>query len=403
MSPVVDDLLVLETQQPTIDATLRRAWWAVVARFLIHGLAVSTWVSRIPSVKAALHLGDGAFGFSLFGSAVGSMLGIPVCGYLVTRYGSRRACIWTSIGLCVALVLPAFAWNASSLFAALFIFGSMLGANDVAMNSQAVSVERLLGSPTMSRFHAMFSIGGIAGAAGGGWLAAHGVPVREHLAVMSAVFVAFSIATAPMIMEARSEAKAHVARLRFRQMPVALLALCAIGFCIFLSEGAMADWTAIYLRQVLNAGPGLAAAGYAVFSAAMAVFRLSGDAITVRLGFAWTIRGGALLAALGLTSALLARDPHWALPGFVLVGAGFSSIIPLVFAAGGRIPSVSEGAGVAAVSGLGYLGFLVGPTAIGFLSELTTLRIGLALVVLLSLLAAALVSVADVNSSSSRR
>jgi MFS family permease len=211
------------------------------------------------------------------------------------------------------------------------------------------------------------------------------------------VFVIFALLTAPLIPELRSVSSGErpSARLRLRQMPVALLALCAIGFCIFLSEGAMADWTAVYLRQILNAGPGLAAAGYAVFSAAMAVFRLCGDAITVRLGFAWTIRAGALLAAFGLSSALLAQNPYWALPGFALVGAGFSSIIPLVFAGGGRIKSVGEGAGVAAVSGIGYLGFLVGPTAIGFLSELTSLRVGLSLLVVLSLLAAGLVSTAE--------
>src|SRR5580704_3241842 len=161
MSPVLE----YRDTAPEVAASagLARAWWAVAARFLIHGLAVSTWVSRIPSVKAGLHLGDGVFGFSLFGSAVGSVIGIPVCGWCVTRYGSRRACIWTSIGLCLALILPAFAVNATTLFAALFVFGAMLGANDVAMNSQAVTVEKLLGSPTMSRFHAMFSLGGIAG------------------------------------------------------------------------------------------------------------------------------------------------------------------------------------------------------------------------------------------------
>jgi MFS family permease len=371
-----------------------RAWWAVIARFLIHGLAVSTWVSRIPSVKAGLHLGDGIFGFSLFGSAVGSVIGIPLCGWFVTRYGSKRACTWTSIGLCLALILPAFATNAATLFAALFIFGGMLGANDVAMNSQAVFVERLLGSPTMSRFHAMFSIGGIAGAAAGGWLASHAMPVKAHFLAMAALFVVFSWSTASLMIEAPAEPTARSSRLRLRQMPVALLALCAIGFCIFLSEGAMADWTAIYLRQILNSGPGQAAAGYAVFSAAMAIFRLCGDAITLRLGSAWTIRGGALLAACGLTEALLVHGPYQALPGFALAGAGFSSIIPLVFAAGGRVKSVSEGAGVAAVSGLGYLGFLFGPTAIGFLSELTSLRIALFFVVALSLLAASLVSIA---------
>ena len=129
----------------------------------------------------------------------------------------------------------------------------------------------------------------------------------------------------------------------------------------------------------------------------MAVFRLFGDAITVRLGTAWTIRAGGILAACGLASALLVQSPYWALPGFALAGAGFSSIIPLVFAAGGRIKGMSEGAGVATVSGIGYMGFLVGPTAIGFVSQVTNLRAGLFVIVFLSALAAALVSVAAKN------
>jgi len=390
-----------ETSSPGVmppDAVphnLRRAWWAVAARFLLHGFAVSTWVSRIPSVKTGLHLGDGVFGFSLFGTAVGSVVGIPLSGWLVSRYGSKRASTWTNAGICLALMLPAFAVNAATLFAALFAFGFMMGADDVAMNSQAVMVERLTGSPTMSRFHAMFSLGGIVGASAGGWIASHAVGVVPHFVVASALFVSMSLGAAPLMLDVRAAATASASRLRFRQMPVALIALCAIGFCIFLSEGAMADWTAVYLRQILHAGPGVAAAGYAVFSAAMAIFRFCGDAITVKLGFAWTIRAGALLAACGLSLALLVDSPYWALPGFALVGAGFSSIIPLVFAAGGRIKSIGEGAGVATVSGLGYLGFLLGPTAIGFISELSSLRGGLALIVLLSLLAAGLVGFAQ--------
>ena len=180
-------------------------------------------------------------------------------------------------------------------------------------------------------------------------------------------------------------------------LPATLLVLSAIAFCIFLSEGAIADWTAVYLRQVLGATAGVAAAGYAAFSASMAVFRLSGDAIAARLGPAWTIRGGGLLAAFGLGWALLVHSPGLALPGFALAGAGFSSIIPLVFAAGGRVRNFGEGAGVATVSGLGYLGFLVGPPTIGFLSELTSLRIGLLLVVALSVLAAVLVRWTEMN------
>src|SRR5204862_1256597 len=135
--------------------------------------------------------------------------------------------------------------------------------------------------------------------------------------------------------------------------------------------------------------------GYAAFSAAMAIFRLTGDAITLRIGRAATIRGGGLLAAGGLCLALLVQSPYLALVGFFAAGAGFSSIIPLVFAAGGRIPQVSEGAGVATVSGLGYLGFLAGPPAIGLISEVSSLRFGLFLLVILSATAAMLVSVVE--------
>ena len=140
-----------------------------------------------------------------------------------------------------------------------------------------------------------------------------------------------------------------------------LLTLTVIGFCMFLSEGAMADWTAVYLKQVLIAGPGVAAAGYAVFSAGMAVFRLLGDAITARLGPVRTVRAGALVAAAGLALALAAQSPGWALPGFALTGAGFSVIVPLVFGAGGHLRSIPRGAGIAIVSGSGYIGFLFWP------------------------------------------
>jgi MFS family permease len=377
------------------ETDLRRGWWAVIARFLIHGLAVATWVSRIPSIKSSLHLGDGIFGVALLGTAIGSIVGIPVCGYVVTRYGSRRAATWTSSGLCIALVLPAFAFNAVTLFAALFIFGFMAGSNDVAMNSQGVAVERLLGKATMSRFHAMFSIGGIGGAAIGGLIASHGIAVKVHFSIAAAVILAFAIATAPYLMETRPDTVTPSMRPRLRHIPAALFILSAIGFCILISEGAIADWTAIYLKQVLNAGPGLAAAGYAVFSATMAVFRLLGDAISTKLGPAWTIRAGAAIAAFGLASSLLVHSPYAALPGFALAGVGYSSIIPLVFAAGGKIRNIGEGAGVATVSGLGYIGFLVGPPVIGFISQLTSLRIGLAFIVVLSALASFLVSVVE--------
>jgi MFS family permease len=376
---------------PADEALRRRAFWATMACFLVHGLVVSTWVSRIASVKTTLHLGDGALGLALLGTAIGSVTAIPICGSLVGRYGSRRMAQWTASGFCLSLAAIAFARDGHTLFAALLLYGAMAGANDVAMNAHAVATEKFLGTPTISRFHSMFSIGGIAGAGLGAAIAGRGVPAEAHLVAASAVILAFTVIATRRLVETRNGTPAHAARASLRSVPGVLLALCAIGFCIFLSEGAIADWTAVYLKQILGAGEGLAPVGYAVFSAAMAIFRLTGDAITLRLGRARVIRYGGSIAAAGLTFALLVHSPYWALAGFAAAGAGFSSIIPLVFAAGGRIPGMGEGAGVATVSGIGYLGFLVGPPAIGFLSELTSLRVGLFLLVALSAAAAAMV------------
>jgi MFS family permease len=367
------------------------AFWGVMISFLVHGLVVSTWVSRIAGIKDSLRLSDGALGFALLGTAIGSIAAIPVCGAMVVRYGSKRVAQWTGLGFCAALVLPALAQGGGSLFAALLVYGAMAGANDVAMNAQAVATEKLLGTLTMSRFHAMFSFGGIFGAVAGGFAAAHGLGPLAHLAGGSILFAA-ALGVMGRLMVENPDRTPGPKRSRLDKIPAALIALCAIGFCIFLSEGAIADWTAVYMNQVLRSGPGVAPFGYAVFSAAMALFRFSGDAITSRMGRKWTIRTGGLVAAAGLTVVVCSHSPLLALAGFAATGAGFSSIIPLVFAAGGRIPSVAEGAGVATVSGLGYLGFLVGPPLIGMISQMTSLRAGLFVLVVLSTVAAAMVS-----------
>ncbi len=373
------------------SSLVNRAWLAVMARFLVHGLIASTWISRIPAIKESLHLNNGVFGLSLLGAAVGSLTAIPVCGWLVNRYGSSSVAAWSSIAFCAALIAPALAVNAVTLFIGLILFGVAASSNDVSMNAQGVAVENRMESPTMSRFHALFSIGGMVGAGVGGVVAALHVSPLPHLAGAAVIFAAITASTTLPIKgvpDSHSEQSSH--GLSLRSIPFALFALCVIGFCLFLSEGAMADWVAVYLKQILDAGPGTAAAGYAVFSAGMAVFRLLGDAITVKLGQVQTVRTGALVAAVGLTFALLMKSPYWALPGFAATGVGFSVIVPLVFAAGGRIPSVSPGAGIATVSGLSYMGFLFGPPLIGFISQKSSLRYALFLVVALTLLSAIL-------------
>ena len=376
---------------PRVD--LRLTSWGVMLSFMVHGLIVSTWVSRIASIKPALHLSDGALGLAFLGTAIGSIAAIPVSGLLVTRFGSRRTARWTGVGFCIALVAPALAWNAITLFAALLIYGAMAGANDVAMNAQAAGTERLLGVPAMSRFHALFSLGGIAGASAGALIASRGISPLTHLAFSAGILLIVALAWPRLTIEIE-ESQAPARRLPITRLPIALVALSAIGFCIFLSEGAIADWSGVYLKQILRVGDGSAAAGYAIFSVAMTIFRFTGDAIVTRIGRARMIRIGGLVAAAGLSLTVSAHSLPWALAGLAAAGAGFSSIIPLVFAAGGRIPSISQGAGIATVSGLGYLGFLIGPPTIGFVSEFTSLRMGLCVLVVLSIAAAMLVSAA---------
>jgi MFS family permease len=309
---------------------------------------------------------------------------------LITRFGSKQIATWSTLGFCFALIGPSLAVNGGTLFCALALFGALAGANDVSINSQGVAVESALAKPTMSRFHAMFSIGGMAGASIGGVLAAHELMPRVHFALASAVLLVLSLLTAPYLLDADDRVTTRRRAFTLKRLPTILFTLTFLGFCMFLSEGAMADWSAVYLKQVLSAGPGLAAAAYAVFSIGMAVFRLLGDGIAERIGPVATVRTGALLAAFGLSIALMVASPYWALLGFGLTGAGFSVIVPIVFGASGRVESVPSGAGVAMVSGSGYIGFLFGPPLIGLMAEWSSLRVALLGVVALSLAAAIL-------------
>ncbi len=370
--------------------SVKAAWWSTVVLFLVHGLVVSTWVSRIPAVQSTLRLANGVLGLTLLSSAIGAVSSIPVTGFLITRYGSKKVSTFSSLFFCLSVILPGLAFNSITLSFALLIFGVAAAAMDVSMNAQGVEVEKALGTPTMSRFHGMFSLGGMIGAGLGGLVAAHGIEVLPHFTVSSALNLLAVGFVSPFLLDTHQPASQTGHRLPLSKIPRVLFALSAIGFCILLSEGAMGDWTAVYLKQVLRAGAGTAAASYAVFSASMAIFRFLGDIITARLGPLLTVRVGSLVAGCGLLWALAVHSPAWSLPGFAATGAGFSVIIPLVFGSGGRVESISPGAGIATVTGIGYIGFIVGPPAIGFASQLFTLRYALGIVVACCLISALL-------------
>ncbi len=360
---------------------VRAAWWGTVVLFLVHGLVFSTWVSRIPAIQAQLKLNNGVLGLTLLSAAVGAVATIPFAGWLVTRYGSKPISIAGGVLFSFSIVPLSLSVNAATLALALLFYGATAAAMDVAMNAQGVEVEKELGRSTMSRFHAMFSTGGMGGAAIGGIIAEAGIRPATHFAVSAAVNFMAVVLVSRFLLQTHTPVAARIRRPVFRRMPPALIALSAIGFCSLLAEGAMADWTTVYFRQVLQAGSGLAAFAYSVFSAAMAIFRFLGDWVIARLGSRLALQSASLLAAAGLAYGLFMHSPVWALPGFAATGAGFSVIIPIVYGSGGRIEGVSPGAGIATITGIAYIGFIVGPPAIGFASQAFTLRYALLIVV----------------------
>jgi MFS family permease len=367
--------------------------------FFLNGFGVASWVVRIPAVQSRLGLSAGTLGVVLLGTSVGALVAMPLAGRFVVRRGSRSATRAGVAAFALSLLPIAFAPSAWALAAALVLFGAANGTLDVAMNAQAATVDRHYlrgrGRPVMASFHALFSAGGLAGSALGGVIAGAGVPLAWHMGgAMLVIAASAPFATRLMIAdEADGAADAHGARPTGRPV-AALVPLGVLAFCVLFQEGAMADWTAVYLRDVAHTGPGLAAAGYAGFSITMATGRAVGDRLMAHLGPSRLVRLGGVAATVGAALAVLVPVPAAAVVGFACIGAGLASAFPAVLAASSRTPGVAPGAGIAFVSTLGYTGFLAGPPLIGFVAELATLRAGIAVVagagVLVALLAGAL-------------
>lgn len=366
------------------DAAARAARAATAAIFCLDGIGVANWVVRIPAVQERLALGTGVLGLALLAMAVGALVAMPVAGRIVARRGSAPVTRAAALAFAATLPLPGLAPTLPLLVLALLLLGAANGALGVAMNAQAVAVERRYerqaGRPIMSSFHALFSFGGLVGAATGGLAAARGIPPGPHLTGVALLVLAAALAATPRMLPATADASPGTTGRAPLTRP--LLALGVVAFCVLFGEGAMADWTSVYLRDAAGAGPGLAAAGYAAFSLAMAGLRAGGDALTLRLGPRRLVRLAGLLATAGLALATLVPRAGWAIAGFALVGAGFSIVFPTVLTGAGRLPGSAPGAAIAAVSTFGYAGFLAGPPVIGLVAEWTGLRGGLAVVLL---------------------
>lgn len=339
--------------------------------FFVAGLGIAAWAPLVPYAKLRMALDDGALGLLLLCLGAGSILAMPLSGALASRFGCRRVLI--SAVLLVAFMLPALATAAHLplLGLALFVFGAGIGSLDCVINIQAVIVERASGRSMMSGFHGLFSLGGIAGAAGAsGLLMLGATPLLATLVVVAILLAAMAWAASGLLPYAgKGEGPA------FAIPHGIVLFIGVLCFVVFLAEGAMLDWSAVFLTDLRRVDAAYAGLGYAAFASTMTIGRLTGDRFVHRLGPQRIIVWGGLCAAAGLVLATLA--PSWlaGLAGFALVGAGCSNIVPVLYTAIGRQNAMPEHIAVPAISTLGYAGILVGPAAIGAIAQVASLPI----------------------------
>lgn len=361
-----------------VESNVKLARFAVLAMFFLNGAIFGTWVSRIPDVQVRLGLSEGTLGLVLLGIAVGVITALTLTGGLIARFGSRTVTIAGAVALCLLLPPLALMPGAIALWVNLFAFGAAMSLMDVAMNAQGVEVEQQYQRALMSSFHAAFSIGGFAGAALSAGLAALDVLPFYHFSLITLLFLALIVVMGRWLLTDRDSPDADGPVF---QLPQRLLwPLGIVAFCTALGEGAMADWSAVYLVGVVGTTASLAAIGFAVFSLTMTIGRLIGDKIATYIEPSRLVRGGGLLAALGLIVAIVYPQPVAVIMGFAAVGAGLSIIIPLTFSAAGNVPDISSGVGIAGVATIGYAGFLAGPPLIGLLAEATSLQLSLFLI-----------------------
>jgi MFS family permease len=356
---------------------MRSARPAVSTLFFVNGAVLATWLPHLPAVKARLTSGDGQLGLVLLAMAAGAVVALPTAGRLIGLVGSRVVSAVAALALCLAMPLPVLSPSLPVLVAALALLGACNGLLDVSMNAQAVAVEQRAGRPIMSSFHALFSLGGVAGALLAGAAMAVGVEATAHVVVSTLVgLTAVAVAVPGLVPTPAPDATGPLLARPSRGL-VSLGALALLGL---LAEGAMADWSAVYLHDTLRASSSTAALGFAAFSLAMGAGRFGGDALVDRLGPRRVLRVSGAVAALGLAAALLLGRPAIGVVGCALVGLGIANIIPLLFSAAARVPGVPPGQALAAVATTGYLGFLAGPPLIGVVAETAGLAVGLGVV-----------------------
>jgi MFS family permease len=346
---------------------------AISAVFFLNGFGLASWFIHIPSVKEQLGLNEQQLGLALLGTGVGSLVTMWLSGWLMGRFGSRRVLILATLCFAFLLAFPVWAPNLVLLTVSLAFLGGCNGLMDVCMNNQAAYFEALAGRPVMSSFHAIWSLGGWCGSLLGSLFLLNQQLSTWHLAFLGLLIVGGVVWLAPSLLRIASE-HGPIFALPTREIAIFAL-LCLIAM---LSEGSVADWAGVHLRDDLGSPHALSGLGFNAFAICMAGGRFVGDRIVQRIGRERTVTAGALVGAIGLFVAALAGSPILSIIGFGLAGLGMSNIVPVLFSlAAMRIPGAIERA-TSSVFATGYLGFLIGPPLVGMFAQLFTLPVALA-------------------------
>lgn len=355
----------------------RSHWtWAIRGQFFAAGALFATWGVQVPTVKAHYGLSEQTLAFAMLAAGIGSITGLTQAGRVIGKLGPRNVAFIAGLAAALAIALLLATSHYAVLLALMFTFGIAASLFDVAVNVAASEIERQAGRPLMSGFHGLFSLGGMAGAGLGSLLQGLGVTAPQHLLLAGVVCGAITI-WGCLHMHAGRDASSDGGMVLPRGVLGLIGALAALGL---LCEGAIYDWSVLYMRESLQAPAATAALAYASFSGAMAATRFAGDWVRERWSSVRLVQVCGALAALGMALTLASGQPLVALLGFALIGLGLANVVPVLFSAAARVPGVAPADGIAAVAALGYLGMMVGPPLIGLVAEWQTLSAGMALV-----------------------
>jgi len=367
---------------------MKKARFSIGILFFICGLNFATWATRIPDFKSILRLSDAQLGTVLMGLPIGSLVSLPIAGWLLTKYASK----WISIMAVVmyVIVIPSLSFmdSAISLFVGLFFFGMAGDIMNIAMNTQVVSLEAKMNKIIMSSFHAVFSIGLMAGAFVGGILEKEHFTTTEHfslIAFSNVILVPFSIGNLLTDKPVQDENKPKSSILNLGSY---LIILSFIAFCGMLCEGAMADWISLYFKEFIPNSTFPITIGFSSFAAAMVIGRFLGDKISLKYGVSTILILNGLFVGIGMLITLLFASIYLKILGCFIIGIGISTIVPLIYSQAGNQREIMPSIAIAGVSTIAYIGFLLGPVLIGYLSDFVGLDKALYLIVVLGFIAA---------------